>query len=373
MQRLRYIRQLGFTFLIFPGAEHSRFSHALGTMHLAGRAYDAVARSGGGGLPIDPLCRERRLVRAAALLHDIGHAPFSHTAEDRIEGGIGHEEMTRRLLKTIEIRKVFDDFGDGITATDVVDVLDRSADGAGTILSELISSELDVDKMDYLRRDSLYCGVQYGAYDLERLIDTLIAIEDPESGQWRVGLDLGGVHALEALVMARYYMFTQVYFNATGKVMELHFNQWLRDENRRWPSDPYSFLQYDDVSVTNDLRLSASPHARAIVDRDRFTLAFETREHLNEDEQTRFATLIPGLEKEYGVTNLLIDHSAKDPHRLEDHRVLVRSHGNELVPMAEVSDFINQLSRIASYRVYSSSSIRNAVRATLARRWSGGG
>ena len=94
MQRLRFIHQLGLTFLVFPGAEHSRFAHALGTMHLAGRVYDALASKSGGLLPIHPGSSERRLVRVAALLHDIGHAPFSHTAEDLFAGGIDHEDMT---------------------------------------------------------------------------------------------------------------------------------------------------------------------------------------------------------------------------------------------------------------------------------------
>ena len=82
--------------------------------------------------------------------------------------------------------------------------------------------------MDYLLRDSLFCGVRYGTFDLERLLDTMLPIADPETGEWGVGVDEGGVHALEALVMARYYMFTQVYFNVTGKAMELHLNEWLR-------------------------------------------------------------------------------------------------------------------------------------------------
>lgn len=324
MQRLRFIRQLGWTFLIFPGAEHSRFSHVLGTMHLAGRVYDALAAKSGGRLPTARDCRERRLVRVAALLHDVGHAPYSHSAEGLFEDALDHEQMTSRLIDTPEIREVFALHGDGLDRREVQQVLAKETEGPRRLLSEIVTSELDVDKMDYLRRDSLYCGVKYGSYDLERLIDTVVPIEDQARGQWRLGVDHGGVHALEALVMARYYMFTQVYFNVTGKVMELHYAEWLRSAGMRWPADPQAFLEHDDISVYSLMRHSENRHARAIVHRERFALAFETGEHLTEEEQRRFGELVPELEQRFGHDNLLIDHSAKDPHRLKKKRVLVR-------------------------------------------------
>jgi HD superfamily phosphohydrolase len=116
LQRLRSIRQLAFTYLVYPGAEHSRFSHVLGVMALAGRAYDSVAAKDPDLLEADPRCPERRLVRVAALLHDIGHAPFSHSAEDLFENNMDHEEMTRELLQIEEMEKIFQRWGDGLTA-----------------------------------------------------------------------------------------------------------------------------------------------------------------------------------------------------------------------------------------------------------------
>ena len=369
LQRLRFIRQLGLTFLIFPGAEHSRFSHALGTMHLAGRVYDALAGKSGGLLPASPDSRERRLVRVAALMHDVGHAPFSHTSEDLFEEPIDHEEMTCRLLDTEEIREIFRRHGDGLEVDDVQQLLRKEAAGPGRLLSDVITSELDVDKMDYLRRDSLYCGVEYGSYDLERLIDTLAPIEDPVDGEWRLGVDHGGVHALEALVMARYYMFTQVYFNVTGKVMELHFNEWLRATGRRWPVEPQAFLEQDDVTVNYSMRQSDDRHARAIVHRERYSLAFETDEHLSAEEGRRFEALIPQLEARFGAENLLVNHSAKDPHRLEKKRVLVRRYDGSLQPMAEASDFIRHMSRIDSFRVYAPRDLREDMAREVAALW----
>ena len=232
VQRLRFIHQLGFTFLVFPGAEHSRFGHVLGAMHLAGRVYDALCSKSEGLLPPGTRSPERRLVRAAALLHDLGHAPFSHSAEELFEGGIDHEEMTRRLLHAPEIEEIFARHGDGIGTADVERLLEGGGTPTERLLARIVSGELDVDKMDYLLRDSLFCGVRYGTYDLERLLDTMLPIEDPETGVWGIGVEEGGVHALEALVMARYYMFTQVYFNVTGKALELHLNEWLREQGR---------------------------------------------------------------------------------------------------------------------------------------------
>ena len=372
MQRLRFIHQLGLTFLVFPGAEHSRFSHVLGTMHLAGQIYDALAVKSQGRLPQGADALERRLVRVAALLHDIGHAPFSHSAENLFEGGIDHEDMTMRLLKTNEISGIFDRHGRGIDIDSVRRVLTKQGEGLENLLSEIVTSELDVDKMDYLRRDSTYCGVQYGIYDLQQLIEVLEPVQDPRDGRWRIGVSHGGIHALEALLMARYYMFTQVYFNVTSKALELHFNHWLRTEGIEWPGDPEEFLSHDDLSVLQAMRASDDLHARAIVQRERFNLAYETEEHLSPWRRKRFLALIPQLRDEFGPHNLLVDHSEKDPHRLEQNRVWVRRFDGTLEPMDQASNFIGGLSRIDCVRVYAPSELKEAVRRSVGAAWESG-
>lgn len=366
LQRLRFVRQLGLTFLIYPGAEHSRFSHVLGTMHLAGRVYDALAGRPDSPLDPDPKSRDRRLVRVAALVHDIGHAPFSHTAEDLFDQEIDHEEMTWRLLMSPELTTIFDQLGDGVDAESVVRILAKKGRSAHEhLLSEVITGELDVDKMDYLLRDSLYCGVRYGTYDLERLVDTVEPLRDPSNGRWHIGLVAGGVHALEALVMARYYMFTQVYFNPTGKVMELHLNEWLRAVGKRWSSEPATFLEQDDVTVLEAMRHSDHAHARAILARERFVLAYESQEHLGADEVAGLEALLPSLRARFGADQLLIDHSAKDPHRLGASRVPVRSHDGSVQLVTDASDFINHLSRIEMVRIYSPRERREEVAAAV--------
>ncbi len=370
VQRLRSIRQLGLTNMVYPGAEHSRFSHALGAMELAGRVYDALVAKSDGRLPADPDCLDRRLVRAAALLHDIGHAPFSHSAEELFEEGIDHEEMTRRLLLgDAEIAWIFERRGRGLEAAHVAALIAGGGEGVDRLLAQVISSELDVDKMDYLLRDSLFCGVRYGSYDAERLLDTMLPLEDEETGDWRIGVDEGGVHALEALVLARYYMFTQVYFNVSGKALELHLSRWLEEEGWRWPSDPEAFLAVDDITVTSRMRTSENFHARAVSTREHFPLAFETPEHLDRAESAAFGELLPRLRERFGRENLLESHSAKDPHRFSQGNLLVRTAAGATVSMERASHFIRHLQRIDRYRIYSRPELREPVAAALRSWW----
>ncbi len=366
VQRLRFVHQLGFAFLVFPGAEHSRFSHVLGTMHLAGKVYDVLASRHPDLLQAGPTARDRRLLRAAALLHDIGHAPFSHSAEDLFAEPIDHEEMTRRLLAHTDIQDAFASHGDGITTEDVAGILSGSEDPHQQLLSRIVAGELDVDKMDYLLRDSLYCGVRYGSYDLDRLLETVEAIEDPESGGWGIGVEEGGVHALEALVMARYYMFTQVYFNVVGKALELHFHRWLSaDKGRRWPTTPEEFLSHDDVSTMQLMRDGSDPHAEAIIERRHFPLVWQSDEHMARNTATEVREWAKSLEKEFSPDSVLVSHASKDPHRLQEQPIWVRQRDGKLLSMRQASHFIHHLERIDRIRVYAAPACREDVAARV--------
>jgi hypothetical protein len=152
--------------------------------------------------------------------------------------------------------------------------------------------------------------------------------------------------------------------------MELHFNKWLRTTATEWPDDPEEFLKHDDLTVLQAMRRSDDPHARAIVHRERFKLAYETKEHLSPGERERFrALVVPELEERFGAENLLIDNSAKDPHRFGKNKVWVRRSDGTLLPMAKASDFIAQLSRIECFRVYAPREQRERVQQTVRELW----
>ena len=207
-QRLRQVRQLGLTYLVYPGATHTRFDHALGVYHLARRAVALFAERGELDA-VDPV--ECRLLPYAALLHDIGHYPFSHALEELDPGRVPehHEALTARFLAVPELDRVLR----GI-APDAPERIVRLIRGVSrSPLQGLVSGSLDLDKIEYLNRDAMFCGVPYGAVDVDRLLHALTLVRDPESGRVEVGIHEKGLSALESLLFAKYQMFRNVYWH----------------------------------------------------------------------------------------------------------------------------------------------------------------
>jgi hypothetical protein len=218
-QRLRYIRQLGHAFLVYPGATHTRFEHALGTYHLARRALDILASRG--ELVTIP-DHEQTAVRLAALLHDIGHYPFSHALE---EAGLpSHETMARTHFQHPELRAVLDRSGIPAIANQLSQLI--SGTGGGP-LGGLISGPLDLDKIEYLTRDARMTGVPYGAVDVDRLLHALTVVQMPD-GSVAVGVRDKGVSALESLVFARYQMYRNVYWHHAVRSATAMFKRVVR-------------------------------------------------------------------------------------------------------------------------------------------------
>ncbi len=207
-QRLRYIRQLGLAHLVYPGATHTRFDHALGVYHLATKALRIIRDK-----QPSPLSAwgDARLIPYAALLHDIGHYAFSHALEelepDRIAGR--HEEVGGRFFASEELATALEPLGPG--AAEMVLEIIRGRGAAP--LRGLVSGSLDLDKMEYLRRDAWFCGVPYGAVDVDRLLQGLALLRDPETGAWEVGLRAKALSALESLLFSKYQMFRTVYWH----------------------------------------------------------------------------------------------------------------------------------------------------------------
>jgi HD superfamily phosphohydrolase len=219
VQRLRYIRQLGHAFLVYPGATHTRFEHALGAYHLTRAALSALTERG----ELDGVPEEDRLAaRLAALLHDIGHYPFSHTLEEA--GFPHHETLGVRKLSTGLLAARLEELG----VPGLADRIGRFITGVSeSPLRGLISGSLDLDKIDYLSRDARMCGVPYGAVDVDRLISTLTMVETT-SGKLEIGVLEKGISALESLLFAKYQMYRNVYWHHAVRSAGLMFKRAVR-------------------------------------------------------------------------------------------------------------------------------------------------
>jgi len=309
MQRLRRLRQLGLAYFAFPAAEHSRFTHALGALAMGTRAFDGLIRHAGGMSPERDY--ERRLVRTALLLHDVGHGPFSHACEAVL--GIPHEARTREILALPEMRA-------GIEALDIdpADVLALIVGDPRTrypALRELVSGpNLDADRMDYLLRDAYFTGVVSGRYDADQLVASLRLFE--RDGVPVLGIDSRGVVALESFVVARYMMFASVYFHHTTRLFERILQEALHD---LWPNprvlDPIDeFLRWDDFRVLNELRDSESEAARAL--RERIRIYGLAAEFNAGDDLRAYSACETALRERFGADAVWADEQSQVMHRL---------------------------------------------------------
>ena len=244
-QRLRRIRQLAWTDMVYPGAMHTRFEHSLGVMHVATRMFDRITEARKPlldelGFTEDGLKRQRILIRLSALLHDVGHSPFSHAGEELmpLDPATGkpfkHEHYSAELIRRL-MTDVIDDNQQNrrnhhIRASEIADYIARAPDLTPERIfwRELISSQLDADRADYLLRDSYHVGVRYGQYDLSRLVGSITVTVDEKTGGPRLAIEEGGWHAAEGLIWARYQMFTQVYFHKTRVAYDHHIAQAMR-------------------------------------------------------------------------------------------------------------------------------------------------
>ncbi|AIY06416.1 HD superfamily phosphohydrolase [Planococcus sp. PAMC 21323] len=241
VQRLRRIKQLGTSYLVFHGAEHSRFNHSLGVYEIVRRISDDIFH---GRPEWDE--SERLVVLSAALLHDLGHGPFSHSFEKVFE--LDHEEYTRKILlgdtEVNEIlQKVSPDF-----PTKVAEVIAKTYSNKQVV--SLISSQIDADRMDYLQRDAYYTGVSYGHFDMERILRVMRPLDD------QVVIKSSGMHAVEDYIMSRYQMYWQVYFHPVARSAEVILRKILQRAKElsatgyKFEQPPTHFLSFFDQSFT---------------------------------------------------------------------------------------------------------------------------
>ena len=219
VQRLRYVRQVGHAFLVYPGATHTRFEHALGAYHLTRRALASLEERG----ELESVPEEDRLaVRLAALLHDIGHYPFSHALEEA--GFPSHETLGVAKLGEGELGARLAEIAGSGFAGRLGALITGTSPSA---LQGLISGSLDLDKIDYLSRDARMCGVPYGTVDVDRLLATLTLVETAP-GRYEVGVREKGVSALESLLFAKYQMYRNVYWHHAVRSATCMFKRAVR-------------------------------------------------------------------------------------------------------------------------------------------------
>ena len=259
-QRLRYVKQLGLAYLVYPGATHTRFEHALGAYHLARLTMALMDQRGElGGVSLE----ERAVAQAAALLHDVGHYPFSHALEEI--GALHHEEVATPLVLSGRV-------GDTLTATlgagvpaRVLALIRGTSDSP---LQGLISGSLDLDKIEYLKRDALMCGVPYGEIDVDRLLNSLVLVDEPATGRRMIGVLEKGLSALESLLFAKYQMYRNVYWHHAVRSATAMYKRLVDEALTAGDVDARALSTFDDEGLLHRLgHRGSSPLLSALRER----------------------------------------------------------------------------------------------------------
>lgn len=411
-QRLRHIHQLALTYDVYPGASHKRFEHSLGVMHLAGRIYDVITRPDKVSEAVQKTIPDRSqndygywrtVVRLAALCHDVGHLPFSHAAEEALPEGYDHERITWDIVHSEAMIELFDAITPPPRPDDVgkLAIGPRKAerlklavafDAWEAILAEVIVGDsFGADRIDYLLRDSLHIGVQYGRFDHERLINTLRVIPEPareegetdESGTESVlGCERGGLQSAEQLVLARYFMFSQVYHHPTRLAYNVHLAEFLDSwlPEGRFPVDVDGHLSRDDTDVLVAIKQAAADPqaaghraARRIVDRDHFKVAYEKQARpkgadsepgrLRADSSAGMQALARAAAKHFGPENIAY---GAPPSRKKPPDFAVRSRDGRSSSWASgISDVFRKLPEYPDEYVLADGTISDDVKRWL--------
>ena len=325
LQRLRRVKQLGFISLIYPGANHSRFEHSIGTMHLASKLADQLELSKD----------DKDLVRIAGLLHDAGHGPFSHVSEAVL--GVNHEEITAFV---IEKTSIHDKLSEKFDTKEIIDIIN----GEGK-LGPIISGDLDMDRMDYLIRDSHYTGVAYGVIDTERIISNLKLERE-------LILDIKGVQAAESALTARYLMYPSVYQHHTTRIINAMFRRCLRDLINQDSLDPKDMYKYDDADMISICRHSEGLSRETMEKIDNRNLLkrakvlpvnlFEEPEKIFKIEKEDILKAEEEISEDFNLNRDYTILNIAEYPRFEEMKTLVEF-GDKLYHLSEISSIVDAL------------------------------
>lgn len=355
-QRLRFICQLGTTPFVYPTGCHYRFEHSLGVLKLSSRLIESLKYR---KLKLKEI--DEKIFRLSAMLHDIGHSPFSHVGEDMMlfKKGFDHEEMTIKIIEESIIAKIikknldkdslnrikFISTGKGKPITDL-DIL----------FTTLLTGEAGIDRMDYLLRDSYYLGVAYGKFDLERIFETILYDSNINP---HILWEEGGKHAIEQFILARYFMFLEVYFHKTRRILDYHLSQSIKEclketiKSENYPIDINDYMKWNDIIVLNwMIEHKDNNYVKRILKRDFFKkIDKESKEHPSSEEMLQWEILETKLRNKFGGDSYYIDKAEKSPLKYEktDIAILLK---NRPVQLQKISTLVASLKPIKKYRIY---------------------
>ena len=379
-QRLRNIKQLGLTCYLYPGATHTRFGHSLGVMHVATQIVRSILNkhkiedlaeylglTGVGHLKD----RLEATTRLAALFHDLGHPPFSHSSENLLKKE--HEEYSAEIIETY-YKELLRPFDRTVYVEDLSFLITKGkkanrifgGDPLLSLIQEIISGEIDADRMDYLLRDSHYTGVAYGNFDYSRIVETLTITPrleretDGESADGlteifgdeliseikklqikmepRIGVEVGGIYVVEQLLIARYFMFNQVYFHPIRRCYDALLDRYLSKVfPEGYPEDLEEYLSLDDIYVMNLIREDVKSEkaedaerkklAESIYKRDHPRLVFEYSVDLAEEQLNEVReSITKALAEKFNLnenTDVIVDWAEKSITKIQQSDFLV--------------------------------------------------
>lgn len=357
-QRLRRIKQLGSTSLVYHTGEHSRFAHSLGVYEIIRRMINEVK-----DLRDRLTDYEKVTVMLAGLLHDIGHAPFSHSFETIMKRK--HEEYTVQIIsQDSQIKSVLDSYSDHL-ASDVASIINGTYSNG--ILCQLVSSQLDADRMDYLLRDSYFTGTKYGEFDLERILRTMRVAND------QMTVKVSGMHTIEDYIMARYHMYWQVYYHPVSRSYDVLLKSIFKRLLELYNQDPEKILKeypmyeslltkevmsnedfylLDDAACLYSFQLMRrnddiilADLARRLLDRDLFKYC-----NIDKSELILSKLKDKGFDPKYYYYQ---DHQSQNPYSPyngKTHSIWVLLENNEIAELSSISKIVSSICQNSSYQ-----------------------